>query len=102
MKKLLFFSICIVCFSLYGHGQNFSTTIKVQAMEMAKALIRNDFTTFSKYMHPKVVEFAGGKEKMKSKMDSADVMMKQFGASFKKILIGNPADVISYKNALQC
>ena len=102
MKKFLFFSICFIWLSLCSHAQNFSTVIKVQAMQMATALIRNDFATFSKYMHPKVIEFAGGKEKMKNKMDSADVALKQFGVSFKKILIGNPGQVITYKDALQC
>ena len=101
MKKFLFFSFCLAFISISVHGQNLTTTIKVQAMEMAKALIRNDFANFSKYMHPKVVELAGGKENMKNKMDSADIMMKQFGASFKKILIGDPGEIISYKNTLQ-
>jgi len=71
-------------------------------MEMARALIKNDFSVFSQYMHPKIVDFAGGKEKMKIKMDSADAAMKQFGVSFKKILIGDPGEVIPYKNELQC
>ncbi|MBS1655695.1 MAG: hypothetical protein JSU05_12665 [Bacteroidetes bacterium] len=38
---------------------------------------------------------------MKSKMDSASEAMKQFGASIKKILIGNPGEIISYKKQLQ-
>jgi hypothetical protein len=104
MKKIvrsaaLFSSIFI--FLLSAKGQNLSTTIKVQAMDMATALMKNDFTTFSKYMHPNVVAYAGGKEKMKAKMDSAYIMMKQFGVSFKRYWFGNPTEIISYKNQLQ-
>ncbi len=104
MKKiltLLFFSTIVLIISLRGIGQNLSTTIKVQAMDMAKALMRNDFATFSKYMHPGIIEFAGGKEKMKNKMDSADAAMKQFGISFKRYWIGSPGKVINYMNQLQ-
>jgi len=36
-------------------------------MDMATALMKNDFTTFSKYIHPGIVSYAGGKEKMKAK-----------------------------------
>jgi hypothetical protein len=105
MKKilnLLCLSGAVLFISSTATGQNLSTTIKVQAMDMAKALMRNDFANFSKYMHPNIIAFGGGKEKMKSKMDSADVAMKQFGVSFKKYWIGNPGDIIHYKDQLQC
>jgi hypothetical protein len=71
-------------------------------MDMANALIENDFPNFVKYMDPKIIEYAGGKEKLKATMDTAAIKMKQFGATFKKILIGNPGEIISYKNQLQC
>jgi len=105
MKKILnlLFSFTSVLFvSLPGSSQNLSTTIKVQAMDMAKALMHNDFASFSKYMHPGIIAFAGGKEKMKNKMDSADVAMKQFGVSFKRYWIGDPGEIIEYKSRLQC
>jgi len=48
-KKYPFFAFIILfTFSLLADGQNLSTTIKVQAMDMATALMKNDFTTFSK------------------------------------------------------
>jgi hypothetical protein len=101
-KKYPFIAlITIFTFSLSADGQNLSTTIKVQAMDMATALMKNDFTTFSKYMHPDIISFAGGKEKMKSKMDSAYAAMKLFGVSFKRYWIGDPGEIINYKNQLQ-
>ena len=46
MKKIriLFLLFLIVCLS--AKGQNLSTTIKVQAMDMGSALMKNDFATF--------------------------------------------------------
>ena len=101
-KKYPFIAlISIFTFSLLADGQNLSTTIKVQAMDMAAALMKNDFTTFSKYMHPNIILYAGGKEQMKSKMDSAYAAMKLFGISFKRYWIGDPGEIVSYNNQLQ-
>ncbi len=91
----------VVSISFSASGQNHATIIKVQAMDMATALMKNDFTTFSKYMHPNIISFAGGKEKMKTKMDSAYAAMKLFGVSFKRYWIGSPGDIINYRDQLQ-
>jgi len=104
MKKILVSFLLfsgLVISSLTAQGQNLSTTIKVQAMDMGSALMKNDFETFIKYMHPNVITFAGGKEKMKSKMDSAYAAAKLFGVSFKRYSIGSPGEIVSYKNQLQ-
>jgi hypothetical protein len=105
MKKIARHSTALFLFATmvyFVRGQGLQTTIKIQAMEMAKALIKNDFTSFIKYIPPRIIEYAGGREKLRSIMDSADAAMKQFSVSFKKILIGNPGEIISYKNQLQC
>ena len=102
MKKIksFLFSI-VVILSLCTEAQTLSTTIKVQAMDMGNAVIRNDFNSFVKYMHPNIIEFAGGKEKMKTKMDSAYQVMKQFSVSFKRYWIGSPGEIVMHKNQLQ-
>ena len=89
-------------FMFQAYSQNMKTTIKIQAMDMAGALVKNDFNGFIKYMPPKVIEVAGGKQKLKLNMDSADAAMKQFNIEFKKIIIGHPGDIITYKEQLQC
>ena len=103
MKKLIkfiFLSISVFIFSP-SKAQNLSTTIKVQAMDMASALMKNDFTTFVKYMHPNIIAYAGGKDKMKTKMDSAYETMQLFGVSFKRYWIGTPGEIVEYKDQLQ-
>jgi len=99
--RLLFISISILSLPLSMKAQNLSTVIKVQAMEMGNSFMRNDFNNFVKYMHPNIVEFAGGKEKMKSAMDSAYQAMKRFKVKFKRYWIGSPGEIITYKNQLQ-
>lgn len=103
MKKKYSVILLVSIFTLspWAGGQNLSTTIKVQAMDMATALMKNDFTRFSKYMHPDIISIAGEKEKMKTKMDSVYGAMKLFGISFKRYWIGSPGKIINYKDQLQ-
>lgn len=102
MKKRIFIFLAVHFISTAIFCQNLQTSIKIQAMDMSRALINNDFATFSSYMYPKIISFAGGRDKMKSDMDSANAAMKQFGVAFKKILIGNPGPIIHYHDQLQC
>ena len=103
MKKIKFllFAIAVILISLCTEAQNLPTTIKLQAMDMATAFMKNDFNTFVKYMHPNIIAFAGGKEKMKTKMDSAYKMMKLFSVTFKRYWIGDPGEIVNYKNQYQ-
>ena len=100
-KTLISFLLVLFIISLPAKAQNLSTTIKVQAMDMGSALMKNDFETFIKYMHPNIVAYAGGKENMKTKMDSVYSTMKLFGVSFKRYSIGSPGEIVSYKDQLQ-
>ena len=100
-SKLFLFVLFALILASTAKGQNLSTTIKVQAMDLGSALMKNDFETFVKYMHPNVIAYAGGKEKMKAKMDSAYAAAKLFGLSFKRYSIGSPGEIVSYKDQLQ-
>ncbi|HZH94330.1 MAG TPA: hypothetical protein VEY06_00535 [Flavisolibacter sp.] len=99
--KFLLVSTAVFLLALCTNAQNLSTTIRVQAMDMGNAVIKNDFNSFVKYMHPDVIAFAGGKEQLKTKMDSAYAMMKQFNVTFKRYWIGSPGEIIKYKKSLQ-
>ena len=82
-------------------SQNLETAIKIQAMEMAKAVLAKDLDKLSTYLPPKLIEEAGGKEKMMVARDTMNKYMKQFGAEIKRVTIGNPGKIINYKNQLQ-
>ena len=101
MKKV-FFTIVFFCFSVVLFAQTQSVVIKTQAMEMARALLKKDYSTFARYIHPDILKKAGGQEKLVEKMDTINAKSKEFGAEIKKVVIGNPGPVINYKNELQC
>jgi hypothetical protein len=86
---------------LHVNCQNIETTIKIQAMEMAKAILDKDVKKLVVYMPPKLVEEAGGINKLMIARDTLNKFMKQFGAEIKKVSIGNPGKIITYKNQLQ-
>jgi hypothetical protein len=100
MKAILLVTT-ILFFAVFTQAQGIPSTIKAQGMDMAKALVKKDYTTFAKYMHPKVVEMAGGSAKLLQQMDTLNAMAAKFGAEIKKITIGNPAKIIKYKKELQ-
>lgn len=101
-KTLLLLPAIFLAFSMNRiQGQNLSTTIKIQAMEMARAVLNKDLDKLVVYMPPKLVADAGGKEKMMVARDTLNKYMKQFGAEIKKVTIGNPGKIISFKNQLQ-
>ena len=100
MKKLITF-LFILLLAFNSNAESLATTIRVQGMEMGNALKKNDFNSFIKYMHPGIIEFAGGRERMKAKMDSAYLTMKQFGVSFQRYWIGIPGPIIEHNNQLQ-
>lgn len=99
--KLLLLFISITILPHFLGAQNHSTSIKVQAMDMGNAVMRNNFNSFVKYMHPGIIAFVGGVENMKTKMDSAYQAMKQFNVKFKRYWIGQPGEIVNYKNQLQ-
>lgn len=100
MIKNILFACITFLFATACFAQPANTVIKTQAMDMVKALLRKDFPAFVKYMHPKIIDLAGGKDKLISRMDTMNVTAAQFGAEIKKVLIGNPSDIIHYKNEL--
>lgn len=100
MKRLLIF-LLFQGTLLTSQAQNQNSIIKAQALRMAQALQKKDFTGFSKWVHPQLIAAAGGTNKLVGRLDSANALAKQFGAEIKKIQIGEPAKVVSYKNGLQ-
>lgn len=75
--------------------------MKLQALEMGKAMVEGNAKNFSKYMLPEFIEVGGGAEKVIVMMDSMFTMFKSFGGEVKKITYGNPGKIISYNKELQ-
>ena len=104
MTRIIRYSVItliVALTSIVADAQNHSTIIKTQAMDMAKALLKKDYATVSRYMHPGVTEYAGGRNKLIQQMDTASAVAAKFGAEIKKVLIGNPAEVVKFNKELQ-
>ena len=100
-KKYCFLLLANMLMLGAAHAQPPETIIKIQAMDMARAVLAKDVDKIVYYMPPKLVADAGGKEKLMMARDTLNKYMKQFGAEIKKVTIGNPGKIISYKKQLQ-
>src|ERR1700733_1903263 len=93
--------ITLLLIAVPVNSQPIETVIKTQALEMARAVMTKDVNKLVLYMPPKLVAEVGGKEKLMAARDTVNKFMTQFGAEIKKVLIGEPTKIISYKNQLQ-
>jgi hypothetical protein len=101
-KKFSLLLLMIMLLSaIHAYSQNTETVIKIQAMDMARAVLAKDADKLVAYMPPKLVADAGGKEKLLIVRDTLNKYMKQFGVEIKRVTIGNPGKIITYKNQLQ-
>ena len=100
-KKYIFLLLANLLVFVCAYSQPPETIIKIQAMDMARAVLAKDVDKIVYYMPPKLVAEMGGREKMMAARDTMNKFMKQFGAEIKKVTIGNPAKIISYKKQLQ-
>ena len=70
-------------------------------MDMARAVLDKDVNKLVTYMPPKLVADAGGKDKLFIARDTLNKYMKQFGAEVKRVTIGDPGKIVTYKKQLQ-
>ncbi len=79
-----------------------SKIIKKQAEIMAKLLLEKDFSSFTKFTYPKIVEMLGGKQKMIDilKRNSKEMLSK--GIDFKNVTIDEPSRIFNKGKELQC
>ncbi|MES2765905.1 MAG: hypothetical protein V4642_08560 [Bacteroidota bacterium] len=71
------------------------------ADKLNTAMINQDFETFAKYTHPKVIEVLGGAQKFKEMMTNGAKGMNDAGVRFISITNGEPGKIITKDNELQ-
>jgi hypothetical protein len=101
MRKFGYALMLSIVLPLIAPAQPLSSVIKAQAMEMSKAMVAGDVQGFSRFMHPAVVEKAGGAEKLQAMADTMTRVFRQFGGSVTRILVGNPGPIVQHKKTLQ-
>jgi hypothetical protein len=80
---------------------NYSTTIKEQAEQMAKALLQKDFDTYKKFTSPKMDAIFGGEEKMIESLKNGLSQLESQGMQFLNVTFGEPTNVIVVDKELQ-
>ena len=87
--------------SAQGGPGDYAATIKKQANAMNDALIKKDYKTYIKYMHPKVIEHMGGEKGVLDTMKSVDAHLAKYGISVAFISMDDPSAVIDTAGELQ-
>lgn len=100
MKFVFTMMLTVNCFLMVS-AQQYDSAIKKAAMEMGNALVKKDGEKFLAYMHPSMVNLAGGRKELKVMADSAFKVIEQVGGRVSRISFGNPSSVIQYKRTLQ-
>jgi hypothetical protein len=106
MKKLKIILILIAFYCCNIAGAQVEDTalvnrVRRQAQHMGEALLKKDFTAFAKYVYPKVIELAGGEEKMIKQMSDGATDMEAKGFQFTGITFGDLTKVVKKGNELQ-
>jgi hypothetical protein len=78
-----------------------ASKIKAAAMDMGNALVQKNSPKFIGYMHPVMVELAGGEKQLRLISDSALKVFEQFGGKVSRITFGNPSEIVKSKKTLQ-
>lgn len=91
----LFFLVGVSAF-----GQH-ASAIKSSAIEMGNALAQKNSKKFISYMHPVMIELAGGEDQLRMISDSALNVFEQLGGKVSRISFGNPSEVVNHKKLLQ-
>lgn len=99
--KNIFLLVTSVVIAGTSFSQNQNSIIKAQAMDMARALIKKDYPAFIKYMHPQVIQLAGGNDKLIARMDTVNAVAAQYGAEIKRVVIGNPGIIVNHNKEMQ-
>jgi hypothetical protein len=101
MKYFMQGLLCSLLFVSININAQHTSSIKTAAMDMGNALAQKNSKKFIGYMHPVMIELAGGEEQLRMISDSALKVFEQFGGRVSKISFGNPGEVVNHKKMLQ-
>jgi hypothetical protein len=101
MKYFMHGLLCSLLFVSITINAQHTSSIKAAAMDMGNALAQKNSKKFIAYMHPVMIELAGGEEQLRMISDSALKVFEQFGGRVSKISFGNPGEVVNHKKMLQ-
>lgn len=92
MRKILWLLLFI---STQTFAQQALSTVKIQAMEMGRAMSKGDSKTFSKYLPAELLKDPEDAGVILKLIDSGFAMFKTFGGEIKKIQYGHPVEIVT-------
>ncbi len=103
MRLFLFITALAFGTAPAAHAQvpGAADSLRAQAARMVNGLKSGDYTTFLHYLHPKVVEMAGGADNLKNALQQMTQQLSTAGMSFQSITIDSLSDFIKTGTELQ-
>jgi hypothetical protein len=65
-----------------------------EATRMYQAFIARDLKTFAGFTYPRIVEMAGGRDKMITLVEKGLTHMKDTGLAFKNVVVARPTQIV--------
>jgi len=95
--------IIFLMITQFAYGQNpYQDSIIAKAEAMYQSFFQQDFKTFIQFMHPKVVQLSGGKDKLIRKMQAEAKQNQADHILYKKVTIGEPGHLFEAGSELHC
>ncbi|HEX3009057.1 MAG TPA: hypothetical protein VHO90_15745, partial [Bacteroidales bacterium] len=93
-----------IFFGVVGSSQissNLDKVILVEAAKMMESFRSKDYDRFIAYTYPKLIEIAGGKEKMLIELEKGLDKLKEQGISIDTVMFSKPNSIIEINGELQ-
>lgn len=97
MKNLFTFICAFLLLSCKAHAQE-NLKIKLIADSIASTTAKGDNTILIKYMYPKLIVVAGGKDSMLMAVTNIYTKLKSEGIMLKDVKMGEPGEVLLVGN----
>lgn len=78
-----------------------AVNLKSAAQKMAGFLTRGNYTEFIKYMHPRALQMAGGKDKIIAMLQASSEQSNSQGFTIDSVCIGDPLPIMYAGKELQ-
>ena len=99
---LLFFLCGMCCAQSLRDSTFYQKSVVEQATITGNALIKKDYATFVKFIHPSILSLSGGNQKMIAQLQKGIKEMEENGTSFSSVEFGIPGQILQAKGELQC
>jgi hypothetical protein len=98
--KIIF--IILFCLNISSPSSDIEDNLRMQFNEMCKFYISKNFTDYSNFVHPNIVQYAGGKSAFVIKVSKFHKAIEDTGRRYSKIEIKSIKNIVKEGEFLQC